>query len=70
MNYGAGIWGTKGFSCINSVQHRACRLFSWSWEVYPKCSSRGGDGMVFTTANGHGQQLPFYGVDCQIWKIY
>ena len=23
IDYGAGIWGSKGISCINSVQHRA-----------------------------------------------
>ncbi len=27
IDYGAGIWGTKDFSCINCVQHRACRFF-------------------------------------------
>ncbi len=26
-DYGTGIWGTKNFSCINSVQHRACHVF-------------------------------------------
>lgn len=27
INYGAGVWGTRDFSCINAVQNRACRFF-------------------------------------------
>ena len=27
ISYGAAIWGTRGFSCINAVQHRAIRFF-------------------------------------------
>lgn len=27
INYGACIWGTKEYSCINAVQNRACRFF-------------------------------------------
>ncbi len=27
IDYGAEIWGTKDFACINSVQHRDCRFF-------------------------------------------
>ena len=27
INYGAAIWGTKDYSCINAVQNRACRYF-------------------------------------------
>lgn len=27
ISYGASIWGTKEFSCINAVQNRACRFF-------------------------------------------
>ena len=26
IDYGAAIWGTKDFSCIQAVQHRACRF--------------------------------------------
>ena len=25
--YGSGIWGTTQFSCISSVQNRACKFF-------------------------------------------
>ena len=25
--YGGGIWGTKQFSCISSVQNRDCKFF-------------------------------------------
>jgi hypothetical protein len=28
LSYGAAIWGTRDFSCINAVQHRAIR-FLW-----------------------------------------
>ena len=31
ISYGAAIWGTRGFSCINAVQHRAIRFFFGSW---------------------------------------
>lgn len=27
IDYGAAIWGTKSYSCINAVQHRACRFY-------------------------------------------
>ena len=27
ISYGAAIWGTRDFSCINAVQHRAIRCF-------------------------------------------
>ncbi|MEW8544936.1 MAG: reverse transcriptase family protein, partial [Candidatus Thiodiazotropha sp.] len=27
ISYGASIWGTKEYSCINAVQNRACRYF-------------------------------------------
>ena len=27
ISYGACIWGTKEYSCINAVQNRACRFF-------------------------------------------
>ena len=27
ISYGAAVWGTKEFSCINAVQHRAIRFF-------------------------------------------
>ena len=27
IGYSASVWGTKSFSCINSVQFRACRYF-------------------------------------------
>jgi hypothetical protein len=29
ISYGAAIMGTRGFSCINAVQHRAIRFFFW-----------------------------------------
>lgn len=25
--YGSGVWGTKQFSCISSIQNRACKYF-------------------------------------------
>ncbi len=53
IDYRAGIWGTKDFSYINSVQHRACH------EVYPKYSSRGGDGMVFPAAKDMDSSYQF-----------
>ena len=27
ISYGACIWGTKEYSCVNAVQNRACRFF-------------------------------------------
>ena len=27
INYGAGIWGTRSFSSIDDIFHRACRFF-------------------------------------------
>ncbi len=31
IDYGSAIWGTKDSSCINAVQHRACRVFYGCW---------------------------------------
>ena len=27
VEYGASIWGTRNYSCINAMQNRACRYF-------------------------------------------
>ncbi len=27
LSYGAAVWGTREFSCINAVQNRACRFY-------------------------------------------
>ena len=29
IDFSAAIWGTKSMSCINAVQNRACRYFSY-----------------------------------------
>ncbi len=27
IDYGSSVWGTKEYSCINAIQHRACRFY-------------------------------------------
>ncbi len=27
IDYGSSVWGTKEYSCINAIQHMACRFF-------------------------------------------
>ena len=27
IDYGSSVWGTKGYSCVDAVQKRACRYF-------------------------------------------
>ena len=39
ISYGASIWSTREYSCINVVQHRACRFF-FDVGGYSQCSSR------------------------------
>ena len=35
ISYGASVWGTKSFSCINAVQNRAMRVFlPWYRQIY------------------------------------
>ena len=41
MDYSAGIWGTKMFSCINSVQRRAERFFLGVGKYTPNAALQG-----------------------------
>lgn len=51
INYGAAIWGTKSYSCINAVQMRASRFFLGVGKYTPlECSSTGQDGLGFSPA--------------------
>ncbi len=47
LDYGAGIWGTREFSCINSVQHRACRFYLGLGKYTPNVASEGEMGWPF-----------------------
>ena len=38
ISYGAAIWGTREFSCINAVQHRAARFFLGVGKYTPNAS--------------------------------
>ena len=41
ISYGAAIWGTKEYSCINAVQHRACRFFLGVGKYTPNAAVNG-----------------------------
>ena len=41
ISYGASIWGTREYSCINSVQHRACRFFLGVGKFTPNAAVEG-----------------------------
>ena len=36
ISYGASVWGTKSFSCINAVQNRAMRFFLVPANIHPQ----------------------------------
>ena len=46
INYGASIWGTREYSCINIVQHRACRFFLGVGKFTPNAAVEGDLGWV------------------------
>ena len=41
ISYGAAIWGTKGYSTINAVHHRACRFFLGIGKYAPNVATNG-----------------------------
>ena len=47
IDYGASIWGTRDFACINSVQHKACRFFLGVGKYTPNIASEGELGWPF-----------------------
>ena len=44
ISYGAAIWGTKEYSAINAVQHRACRFFLGLGKYAPNAAVNGDMG--------------------------
>ena len=46
ISYGASIWGTQEYSCINSVQHRACRFFLGVGKFTPNAAVEGDMGWI------------------------
>ena len=44
IDYGAAVWGTKEFSCINAVQNRACRFFMGVGRYTPNAATQGDMG--------------------------
>ncbi|KAH3859830.1 hypothetical protein DPMN_102651 [Dreissena polymorpha] len=44
ISYGAAIWGTREFSCINAVQHRAARFFLGVGKYTPNAAVNGDIG--------------------------
>ena len=55
INYGAAVWGTQEFSCINAVQHRACRYFIGVGRYTPNPGTQGDMGWKLAP---HQQWLP------------
>ena len=47
ISYGAGIWGNREFSSINSVQHKACRFFLGVGKYTPNAATEGDMGWHF-----------------------
>ncbi len=41
IDYGAGIWGTRNFSCIKSVQYKACHFFLGVGKYTPNTAIEG-----------------------------
>ncbi len=60
IDYIAGIWGTKDFSCINSVQHRACRFFLGVGKYTPNVAVEGEMTMSFPQQRTWTANMFFY----------
>lgn len=46
ISYGASIWGIREYSCINAVQHRACRFFLGVGKFTPNVAVDGDMGWL------------------------
>ena len=46
ISYGAAIWGTKEYSTINAVHHRACRFFLGIGKYAPNAAINGDMGWI------------------------
>ena len=46
ISYGASIWGTREYSCISAVQHRACRFFLGVGKFTPNAAVEGDMGWI------------------------
>ena len=46
INYGAGIWGTRSFSSIDDIFHRACRFFLGVGKQAPLAAVTGDMGLI------------------------
>ena len=44
INYGESIWGASEFSCINSVQNKACKFFLGIGKYAPNTAAQGDMG--------------------------
>lgn len=44
IEYGAGIWGFRNYSCVNALQHRACRFFLGVGKYAPNAAVLGDMG--------------------------
>ena len=47
INYGVTVWGTKEFTCINSIQLRASRFYLGTNKFSPNASTYGDMGWQF-----------------------
>ena len=46
ISYGAAIWGTKSYSCINAVQNRAMRFYLGTGKYTPTAALFGDMGWI------------------------
>lgn len=46
ISYGASIWGTREYSCVSAVQHRACRFFLGVGKFTPNAAVEGDMGWL------------------------
>ena len=46
ISYGASIWGTREYSCVSAVQHRACRFYLGVGKFTPNAAVEGDMGWL------------------------
>ena len=60
INYGAVIWGTRSYPCIDTVFNRVCRFFMGVGQQAPVAAIQGGMGITPPLIRQYGEILRQY----------
>ena len=60
INYGAAIWGTRSYPCIDAVLNRACRFFVGVGQQAPVAAIQGDMGITPPLIRQYGEIIRQY----------